>query len=373
MTANNSSDHPTREIHFKLMLSQRNRKNAICKIDSSSMNQDDSHGNQYNQYGYTLNQDPSRIVQQNYQQDQTLTKKKLTNFSVDYILHELNSHCGRKKDDLKKYTHQSFAGDISNYSSRLNHMKNIYYPNSQALGQFLNTTTAPNFVFSNQLKARYDTQITSLDLKPSVINLQSKMLRQNLIHPVPSSHSKKIVDENKTKGLLDEHDRLTRSGRDINGPHAVNSSSTSKRLNHSFHQRYPCKICQKSFANPHCLSRHIRIHTGEKPYQCNICKKAFNQSFHLTIHKRLHTGDLRYQCNICCRRFVQSNDLKKHYRTHTGEKPYHCSYCQKCFADASQLKKHMRIHTGEKPYRCIVCQRRFTQSGALKKHSHIHQ
>ncbi|CAO3680757.1 unnamed protein product [Umbelopsis ramanniana] len=35
-------------------------------------------------------------------------------------------------------------------------------------------------------------------------------------------------------------------------------------------KRFPCSLCQRSFARNHDLHRHMRVHTGDKPYQ-RIC------------------------------------------------------------------------------------------------------
>ena len=62
---------------------------------------------------------------------------------------------------------------------------------------------------------------------------------------------------------------------------------------------YKCIQCDKEFSSNTNLTKHIRIHTGEKLYKCNLCEKTFSQQYDLKRHSEIHTGEKLYKCNLC--------------------------------------------------------------------------
>lgn len=94
----------------------------------------------------------------------------------------------------------------------------------------------------------------------------------------------------------------------------------SKTLPHE--RPYPCPVdtCDRRFSRSDELTRHFRIHTGQKPFPCPICRRSFSRSDHLTTHKRTHTGEKPFSCDICGRKFARSDEKKRHAKVHLKQR-----------------------------------------------------
>ena len=83
------------------------------------------------------------------------------------------------------------------------------------------------------------------------------------------------------------------------GRHGVGKSpceEPEKQIKNSKHARrrtetphiHECIPCGKAFATSSALTKHILVHSGDKPYSCGLCGKASARADSFTVHLRVH-------------------------------------------------------------------------------------
>ncbi|XP_062332121.1 early growth response protein 1 [Osmerus eperlanus] len=180
------------------------------------------------------------------------------------------------------------------------------YPNGKTCSSSFPVPMIPDYLFPQQ---QGEVSLVAPDQKP----FQSQSGQPSL---TPLSTIKAFATQTGSQDLKSVYQsQLIKPSRMRKYP-----TRPSKTPPHERPYACPVETCDRRFSRSDELTRHIRIHTGQKPFQCRICMRNFSRSDHLTTHIRTHTGEKPFACEICGRKFARSDERKRHTKIHLRQK-----------------------------------------------------
>lgn len=91
---------------------------------------------------------------------------------------------------------------------------------------------------------------------------------------------------------------------------------------------------------------HKLAHDNIREKKCDICGLRLRSNSHLSRHKRVHSGEKPYSCPTCGQKFAQRYNMMTHYKVHQGihrpTKTHKCTECNSNFKSKAKLQDHIK-------------------------------
>lgn len=315
------------------------------------------HNNQQN------NLHQQQILPQNsYQQQQQLAGYGGGNFSAAQSVQQANNYSAQEKAKVEcisnaclQQQHSSISvGELNRISPAAGYSQMAGFPASMShLDQLVQQQDqSQQQPYANQLNREQQDRFV---LAPGENNLTSSIRGYVDTQRAHSADRAQLQHQLASSENLMQAQLATRRSASACSNQTRSSASSSPAA-----KKYHCDQCAKAFTRSDMLTRHKRLHSGDKPFHCNECSQVFSRSDHLSTHMRTHTGES-----------LISNDHHKDPPPPissglagvgaptievlnsngsptviiiAGEKPYKCKLCSYSACRKDMITRHMKVH-----------------------------
>lgn len=108
-------------------------------------------------------------------------------------------------------------------------------------------------------------------------------------------------------------------------------------IQHEDDSTQTCNIC----GNQYTTKAYLEVHMQEQ----HISKLSSSKVKLSTSNEISSPGPpVKHICPMCTKHFSTGSNLSRHMKIHRGEKPYQCPYCERFFTQSNDLKRHTKTH-----------------------------